>query len=346
MSDAGNFSNPPWQILKYDENGENPEVFIDQQLAWPQDILFLEDSNTVLISNLNSGRITRHDASTGDYINNFATGINGPTRMKIGPDSLLYVLQWNGGINAKVKRYQLDGTFVDDFTNIGITQSIGLDWDSEGNLYISSYAGDYVRKFDTAGVDQGNFVSPTQLEGPTNIWFDQNGELLVADYDGTGVKRFDENGTFMNTFINGLSNVEGVAIFEDGSILLGNGGTRSVKHYDSTGVYLGEFVSSGLGGLKTPNAVVIRSTMSLSIPDIEAQGSFILPTVERAFFLNPNYIGKIESLDIYSATGSQIGSMTGNGRDMWQAASFPRGIYFVVAYGLDGSRGTQKLILR
>jgi hypothetical protein len=57
VSDAGNFQNPPWQILKYDENGENPEVFISQNLAYPQDILFLEGSRTVLISNLNSGDI-------------------------------------------------------------------------------------------------------------------------------------------------------------------------------------------------------------------------------------------------------------------------------------------------
>ncbi len=53
VSDAGNFSSPPWKILKFDENGENPEVFIDTVLAWPQDILFLEDQKVVLISNLN-----------------------------------------------------------------------------------------------------------------------------------------------------------------------------------------------------------------------------------------------------------------------------------------------------
>jgi hypothetical protein len=83
---------PPWQILRYDESGENPEVFIAAQLARPQDILFLEDQGEVLISNLNSGRITWHQADTGVFHNNFATGISGPTRMKVGPDGRLYVL--------------------------------------------------------------------------------------------------------------------------------------------------------------------------------------------------------------------------------------------------------------
>ena len=43
-----------------------------------------------LISNLNSGRITRHDAATGAYLDDFATGLAGPTRMKIGADGLIY----------------------------------------------------------------------------------------------------------------------------------------------------------------------------------------------------------------------------------------------------------------
>ena len=42
VSDAGNFDSPPSQILKFDQDGSNPEVFIDENLAWPQDILFLE----------------------------------------------------------------------------------------------------------------------------------------------------------------------------------------------------------------------------------------------------------------------------------------------------------------
>ena len=51
VSDAGNFSMPPWQILRFDRNGESPEVFINQNLDWPHDILFLEESGTVLVSN-------------------------------------------------------------------------------------------------------------------------------------------------------------------------------------------------------------------------------------------------------------------------------------------------------
>ena len=143
--DAGNFSQPPWQILKYDRDGENPEVFINQNLDWPHDLLFLEEQGIALVSNFNSGNIERFDAETGQYIGTFATQIPGPTRMKIGPDGLLYVL--SASANARVKRYQLDGTFVDDFTSISLPRSLGLDWDARGYLYVSSYDFQLVRVF-------------------------------------------------------------------------------------------------------------------------------------------------------------------------------------------------------
>ena len=259
VSDAGNFSNPPWQILKFDENGANPEVFINTNLAWPQDIVFLENDNTVLISNLNNGRITRYNADTGVYIDNFAVGIGGPTRMKIGADNLLYVLQWNG--NGKVRRYQLDGTFVDEFTDVGVPQSIGLDWDAQGNLYVSSFNSRSVRKFDADGKNQGIFIN-SNLRGPTNIWFDDNGDLLVSDYSGTAIKRFNSSGAYLGDFIQGLSQSEGVDIFPNGDILIGNGASSSVKMYEDNGKYIKDLVSSGSGGLKNPNAVIIREINS------------------------------------------------------------------------------------
>jgi sugar lactone lactonase YvrE len=267
VSDAGNFSSPPWQILKFDGNGENPEVFINQNLGWPQDIVFLDDTNTVLISNLSSNQITRYNAETGAYIDVFAQVPGGPTRMKIGADNLLYVLQWNG--NGTVLRYELDGAFVDQFTSVGVSQSIGLDWDNAGNLYVSSYNGDHVRKYDTNGNDLGLFIN-SDLAGPTNITFDDNGDLLVSDYDGGRVRRFDSGGNFVSNFISGVSQVEGIDAFANGNILLGSGGQSSVRMYDSDGNFIENFIPSGTGGLRTPNAIVIRNDNTGDVFEINA----------------------------------------------------------------------------
>ncbi len=350
VSDAGNFSSPPWQILKFDENGENPSVFIKDEIAWPQDILFLEDQNVVLISNLNTNRITKHDAETGAFLENFATGISGPTRMKIGADSLLYVLQWSG--TGKVKRYQLDGTFVDDFTSTGVTQSIGIDWDDSGNLYVSSYNGDHVRKFDGTGSDMGLYIT-TNLLGPTNIWFDESGDLLVSDYNGTAVKRFDSLGVFKGNFLTGLSNSEGVAFFPNGDILIGNGATSSVKLFSSEGNFIKDLIASGAGNLQTPNAVVLREKTAVSVFD---GNNLIIPdrlTLEQNYpnpfnpatkikFTIPSHGGQAMAgnenvrslLIVYDILGNEIITLVDENKSPgvyeveFNAADLPSGIYF------------------
>ena len=282
VSDAGDF-NGDFQIVKFDQNGENPEVFINEHLAWPQDIVFLEDQGVVLISSLNSGRITKHDATTGEFIDDFDTGISGPTRMKIGADSLLYVLQWQG--NGRILRYELDGTFVDQFSTTGVVQGIGLDWDAEGDLYVSAYGGSYIRRFDPEGNSLGQFIT-SGLAGPTNLFFRDNGDLIVFNWNAGTVVSFDSEGTSQGALITGLSNPEGVAFLPNGNMLIGNGGDGSVKEYDMDGNFIGDFIEPGTGGLQTPNAVVIREiTPPTAVSEPEVATDLLVPTIGKAFFL-------------------------------------------------------------
>ena len=344
VSDAGNFNNPPWQILKFDHQGQNPSTFISTHLNWPQDILFFEDSNTVIISNLGTNNITKHNASTGAYISDFANQISGPTRMKVGPDSLLYVLQWRG--NGKVKRFQLDGTYIDDFTAIGVPQSIGLDWDSDGNLYVSSYNGDLVRKFDTAGADSGVFIN-SNLAGPTNIWFDSNGDLLVADYDGTAVKRFDAQGNYLGDFCSGLSQSEGVAYMPNGNILVGDGASHSVKMFDPNGNYINDIITNGSGNLITPNAVVIRKFNNVSDEEeVEMDVDLVYPSIGAEFTINLNHHTDISALEVYNTSGQLIKKLDINTQSFWQADQYAEGIYVVLAYAKGKSLLTQKIEVR
>eukprot|EP00188_Purpureofilum_apyrenoidigerum_P004992 Plantae.Rhodophyta-Purpureofilum_apyrenoidigerum.ctg6087.p1 GENE.Plantae.Rhodophyta-Purpureofilum_apyrenoidigerum.ctg6087~~Plantae.Rhodophyta-Purpureofilum_apyrenoidigerum.ctg6087.p1 ORF type:complete len:389 (+),score=41.21 Plantae.Rhodophyta-Purpureofilum_apyrenoidigerum.ctg6087:2790-3956(+) len=257
VSDVGVNRNGPHQILRYDSNGDHGEVFISTGLSRPQDIVFLEDQELVLISNFGSGTITQYDISTGESRGVFAGGLNGPTRLEIGPDNLLYVLQWNSG---PVKRYNLDGTFVDDFTSSSVSEAIGIDWDADGNVYVSSFnngSNGFVKKFDASGEDLGLFIT-SNLSGPTDIWFDNSGNLLVNDWSGNRVQKFDSNGAFLSTFITGVTQPEGVAFFDNGDVLIGDSGTGAVKRYSSQGTFIEDIVAGGAAGLVTTNAVVLR----------------------------------------------------------------------------------------
>ncbi len=257
VSEVGNDRNGPHRILRYDVSGNYREVYISSGLSRPQDIVFLEDQGIVLVSNLQSNNILSFDIETGRAVGTFATGLAGPTRIDIGPDDLLYVLPWNGGL---VRRYELDGTFVDNFTDQGVNNAIGMAWDRQGNYYVSSFnngSNGFVRKFNANGENQGLFVN-SNLTGPTDIWFDNSGNLLVNDWSGNGVKKFDRNGNFVEVFIVGVTQPEGVAILDNGNILIGASGTSSIKMFDSKGNFLEDIVLSNSGGLITPNAVVVR----------------------------------------------------------------------------------------
>lgn len=259
VSDAGNLDQGPWQILKYDQNGANPQVFTNVALGWPQDIVFLEEAGEVLVSNITSGQINRYDINTGIYLGPFASGIGQPTRMKISHDGLLYVLQWAG--TGRVLRFQLDGTPLGDFTQFGVANSIGLDWDNQGNLLVSSYNTQTIHKFDSLGAYLGIFTTGN-MQGPTNIWFDDGGGLIVLDWNGGDIRRFGPTGTFLGNWAAGLGQPEGVDFLPNGNVLVGNGSTGAVKEFTPTGAFVKDYITSGLGGLIKPNAVVIRHLAS------------------------------------------------------------------------------------
>lgn len=343
VSDAGNFDQPPWQILKFDADGQNGEVFISDHLAWPQDIFFLESEQTVLISNLNSGVISRFNAASGEYINDFATGIGGPTRMKPGPDGLLYVLQWQG--NGKVKRYNLDGTFVDDFTQTGVNNSIGLDWDAAGNLYVSSFNGKNVRKFSPTGEDLGIFIG-SDLSGPTNIWFGSNGDLLVADWNAGVVKRFDSQGNYLGILLTGVPQAEGVDFFPNGDIAIGSGQESSVKVYDPEGNFIKELVPAGTLGLLTPNAVVFRNAGSTSTKEVNKTFTFLTPAVGVRFNVATEEISTEKFYgEVFDSSGI-FARRIDLRSPVWDASGLAGGIYFVTAVLTNGSHVRQKIIIQ
>lgn len=343
VCDAGNFNQPPWQILKFDQNGQNGQVFISDHLAWPQDILFLEKENTVLISNLNNGRISKFNAATGVFTGEFATGIGGPTRMKIGADSLLYVLQWVG--NGKVWRYKLDGSFVDEFTSVGVPASIGLDWDAAGNLYVSSYNGKYIRRFSPTGADLGIFIN-ANLDGPTNIWFAENGDLLVLDYNAGVVKRFDSMGKYLGIFMAGVPQCEGVDFLPDGHIILGSGGLSSVRIYTAAGAFVKNFIAPGTLGLKTPNAVVLRPAPVSGTRIAYKETALVTPSVGAFFQIaNPDLLQPDSTFEVYNAAGSLIRKINFAAGAGWDASGLPDGIYLIVAKLQDGTLAGQKVVV-
>lgn len=348
VSDAGGFNNPPWQVLRYNIDGSNPQVFIDndffvgEEVGWPQDILFLEDQGVVLISCLVGGRITKHNANTGAYIEDFAAVAGGPTRMKIGPDGLIYVLQWSNSDN-KILRFEQDGTFVGEFTDEGIPTSIGLDWDSDGNLYVSSYGTSKVSQFNTSGEIQGTFID-NNLGGPTNIHRETDGNYLVLNWNTGNIQRFDANGAHLETFTTEVTQPEGIAIHPiSGNYLVGNGGPAQIDEFAPDGTFIGSVVESGAGGLIQPNAVVVREA-TLSVGAYQKKEVMVTPTIGNYFSLLRTEQLNISSLTVYNIMGQQVAKVHLDGT-IWNASFLSEGLY--ILKGTNGQNTfTQKIVVK
>ena len=348
VSDAGNFNNGPWQILKFDQNGDNGEVFIpnsfftDNNVGWPQDILFLESQNVVLISCLNGGRVTRHNAETGAYIDDFASIPGGPTRMKIGADGLIYIVQWNGTL--PVLTFEQDGTPTGAFTNAGVNSSVGLDWNADGHLFVGSYGGSLIREFDENGMDQGVYIN-SNLSGPTNLEHLPNGDLLVLNWNNGTMSRFDANGVFQET-ISGLSQPEGIDFFPNGNMLIGNGGNGSVRLYDAGLAYVEDVVASGTLGLLQPNAVILKESTPTGIHDPVVEKAFLQSATGTTFKLQSQYIDQVESILVFNMNGQVINSSNENGEVAWDAVNAASGLYMVMLSLKNDEVYTQKVFVQ
>jgi len=350
VSDAGNFNIQTSQVLRYDIDGSNPQTFIssdtfaDNNVGWPQDIIFLEDQGVVLISCLIGNKITKHDADTGDYIEDFADVPGGPTRMKIGTDGNIYVVQWSLTDN-KILRFQQDGTPLGEYSDVGVSRSVGLDFDGAGNIYVGSYGSNTVTKFDSSGISQGVLID-TQLSGPTNVMVEQGGNILVLNWNGGNIERFDSNGNHIETFTTAVTQPEGIAIHPvTFNYVVGNGGPGQIDEFLVDGTFQQSIVSNGSGGLLQPNAVVFREVPTASINDNDAKKKILIsPTIGTNFKLNTSETQLLDSLEVFTLLGQKVATISLL-QETWNANSLQEGTYLLIAKK-EQSQFIQKIIVK
>ncbi|WP_460218323.1 T9SS type A sorting domain-containing protein [Psychroserpens sp. MEBiC05023] len=341
-----------YKILKFDHNGENGVLFTDEELSWPQDILIANLPNEgyrVLISNFFSGKITKYDLD-GNYIDDFATGIGAPTRMRI-LDNILYVLQWNNQNGPEfVLQYNLDGSLLGNYTSAGIFLSIGMDWDSDGDFYISAFGSGRVYKFNSSGQYDSIFINESNLSGPTNIWFDktENGNMWVIDYGDSSLKLFNSLGEPLGTIVSGLSTPEGVAFLDNGNFLIGNGPTGLIKMYDSNGTFIEDFIDSDASmaaNLINTNAFYIMPS-TLSTTDInQPETAFISPSLGREFKFDSKLVKPSDDIHVYSILGKHIETLTLKDNLSWTPKNYSDGVY-IVHISSYGKERSQKIIIK
>lgn len=260
-------------------------------LSGTEDILFHPDGR-ILVSGFQNTAIKSYDGESGVYLGDFSSGYSlaTPSKMSIGPDSLIYVTQW-GATQNKVVRFDLDGNFVDEFTAVGVPNGLGHIWDANGDFYIAQYGNGgngIIHRFGPDGQDKGTFINSAIIQGPTNIWWGPAGDMYITDWTVGNVLRYSSSGSYKGVWATGMVNPEGVATLPNGDVLIGDWGVDAVHRFDSLGTSLGNFNTAG--GLQDPNSVRLQTTtishsddlilseeqVQLRGPDQQGQYSLIL----------------------------------------------------------------------
>ncbi len=327
-------------VKSYDENGNYTGDFISTGyggLSYPEDILFHPDGR-VLVTGYGNSAIKQYDGVDGTYLGEFSSGytLDSPSKMSIGPDSLIYVTQW-GSTQNKVVRFGLDGVFVDEFTSIGAPNGLGHTWDADTNFYISLYGNGgngEVHKFDPQGNDLGTFINTTILQGPTNIWWDTNGDMLVEDWTVGKVLRYDASGQYLGEFVTGMTNPEGIAFLPDGTFLIGDWGQDAVHRVDNTGQLLGYFCAGN--SLTDPNCVRVREIDVTGVAEQEQLVPKVFPTIGREFTIQLPEGTTMTDIRVINTRGELIDHPESPTKN-WNANSCAPGIYFIAIATTEGT---------
>ena len=138
---------------------------------------------------------------------------------------------------------------------------------ANGVLLVSGYNSDNVHRFNAdTGAVIGTMGAGGNLNGAQAVTVGPDGRLYVCSEEADRVLRYDRTTfAYIDEFIvnipatpgdetGGLDGPTGILFTPSGTLLVASFNTDSVKKYDgTTGVYLGDFVTAGSGGLDGPD---------------------------------------------------------------------------------------------
>ena len=137
-------------------------------------------NGSIFVSSANNNEVIRYDGDTGEFIEIFVNpdsgGLDSPHGLAFDESTGdLYV---SSNDNYRVLRYDSEGNFVDDFIRSrtgGLQEPRGL-IHNNGSLYVSSFVGNDVLKFNTTTKEYDKYPVP----GPEGLALSKNGILYVV----------------------------------------------------------------------------------------------------------------------------------------------------------------------
>jgi DNA-binding beta-propeller fold protein YncE len=214
---------------------------------------------SLLVSAYATGTVLRIDATTGALLGDLGP-VPGAQSARYGPDGHLYVcsettnrvLRFDGTTLAPLGAFVADDPLTAFDETGGLAGPTGAVFGRDGDLYVASFDGDRVLRYDgQSGGFLGVHIAPGSggLNGPdAGICFGPDGRLYVPSFYSNAVLRFDESsGAFLDAFAvaseGGLSRPRVLRFRTDGVLYVTSWGSSRVLRYDLAGQPLGTFLS-------------------------------------------------------------------------------------------------------
>lgn len=119
-------------------------------------------------------------------------------------------------------------------------------------LWVGSYFGDTIQRYDLATGNAIGTVGTGKLDGTLGMSLGSDGAVYVCSELTGSVEKFDQSGTWESRFLN-ASSPTGIAFDKLGNAFVSQFDLDSVAKFSPSGTNLGTFVSPGSGGLDGPD---------------------------------------------------------------------------------------------
>jgi sugar lactone lactonase YvrE len=259
--------------------------------------------------------------------------------------------------DVEVHHYSASGLDLGVFT-AGLSNASWMTVDEAGNVYVSEYTGNRVRKFSPLGV---NLLTITTSYTPGGVAIGGDGTIYVAHYDAGRIHHYSATGDDLGIFVaygecaNGCG-TDFIKFDADGNLYVGDfQPVGRIRLISPTGVDLGNFVTvAGVEGLAFDSSgnLYVSNNLTGIIQKYSPSGADLGPFASPATYgiafdslgnlwsSTGSSISGINRIEKFSPTGEDLGGFGVPGRDLaivpgpvtvdqcksggWRTVEFPR----------------------
>ncbi|UCE42341.1 MAG: NHL repeat-containing protein [Candidatus Aminicenantes bacterium] len=146
---------------------------------------------------------------------------------------------WKKNPKISLEFVRTIGELDSDDENLLFYKPADIVFDTEGNIYVLDAGNHRVQKFSP----EGEFISsfgrkgqgPGEFQMPLSIDFDEKGRIYIPDAHNQRIGIFNSEGTLVESLSMHEHMAGPIRVFQDGRILMGTGGIRSISLGDPKG---------------------------------------------------------------------------------------------------------------